>query len=186
MLRLLILLLLIFSSPAFAMFCPDNFRSISLGDSLEFVLAECGNPTTQFRYERPVNSSQSWDYYLKTHPFSLANTKLQILFKDDKVINLQITESGSLGNDVCELTNPGNCQKTTNVRNVTTTLLCGAIISVGDTSQKIESACGKPAIVNQLQAASQQTPAQELIALKYDGQNPATLIFENGGLIERL
>jgi hypothetical protein len=133
-----------------------------------------------------MQSSQSWDYYIKAHPLSLANNKLQVLFKDDKVINLQITESASLSNDVCALTGQANCQQTTQVRNVTTSLICGVIISVGDSSQKIESACGKPAMINQLQPASQQTPAQELIALKYEGQNSATLIFENGKLIERL
>lgn len=174
MLKPAILSLLLFSSSAFAMFCPTNFKSINLGDSMDFVIAECGAPITQYRYERAVNLSQSWDYYLKTNPFSTANTKLQILFKDDKVVNLQITEPSSFNAEV------------QNTRNVTTTLLCGGIVSVGDNSQKVESACGKPALVNQLEAAAQQQPALELIALKYEGPNPATLIFENGRLSERL
>lgn len=181
----------------FAMFCPTNFKSIDIGDTLDFVLQECGFPTTQYKYEKSLNLAQSWDYYIKSLPFDPATTKLQVLFKDDKIVNIQITESNSISTEVCESTEfslgkPKAVQTTChkpmqNIHNVANTTLCGSYISVGDNTQKVESICGKPAIINQINEPQTTTDApRSLVALKYDGPNPATLVFENGRLIERV
>lgn len=178
-----------------AMFCPTNFKSIDFGDTLEHVLLECGNPTSQKNYKNTSATQQEWDYYIKTNYFDQSNTKLKVLFKDEKVVNINITEAGLVNKEVCEsttaLVDQHTLQRICNKSiypvetNVVSSSLCGQIINVGDNIQKIEMACGKPAFVKQMQQLDQPAQAIEVAELHYEGSSGATLIFINGRLSDR-
>lgn len=185
-------LFFIFSTNAYAIFCPTNFNNINYGDTLDQVLQQCGKPNTQNTYVKNPAVPQEWNYYLKIHPFDPVTTKMTLVFKDDKVIYINIAGSNTANSVLCRTTrhtdnnsqqmqlacgNPYQSQY-----NVASTTICGPSIKIGDTPQAVEFACGKPIFVTQSQT---QDTTSEITELSYQGMPTITLIFENGRLKQR-
>lgn len=48
------------------MFCPNNFNTIDIGDSIEKVIKMCGNPDYQTQYQEVITLSQGVSYNQST------------------------------------------------------------------------------------------------------------------------
>src|SRR5688572_4299371 len=160
------LLLYVFSSSAFAIFCPTNFNEIQVGDTLTTVINRCGKPTSQKSYVSRENLPQEWNYYVRMSPDDQATIKMTVAFVDNKATNMNVNGVG--------LTNTQICNEKT--------------VQIGDSQESVEKACGKPAYVmegNRPQdlAADAGTPMMDLV---YSGSGtPTTLVFEAGKFKER-
>lgn len=171
------------SSNAFAIFCPTNFSSIDYGYTIDQVVAVCGEPNSQNTFTQANITTQEWEYYIRTNPFSQITEKLRILISGDRVANINVP-----GPQICETTQIGGhtkniCRESSRRVNVISTTLCGQIINVGDNSQTVEMACGQPIILNQQQ--NLQNPDTQITEFQYNGPPPVTLIFEGGILKAR-
>lgn len=123
-----------------------------------------------------------------------STSKMSLVFKDDKVINITISDN-STGSQLCDsaIQASNSTQLIRAVCNnpfksgqhsVESTDACGRKIRLGDNSQTIMNACGNPVATTQYQqAGAQDTP--EITAFQYDGPPPVILVFENGRLKER-
>jgi hypothetical protein len=174
LIKLVIIILLAFPTPSFAFFCPKNFNQINTGDSIEQVLKQCGKPDS-IKESKKINDNipQEWNYFVpqtvSTNTFNQAQGTLKTSFAFDnegKAINISVNGIG-----------------------VGATALCGKYVKLGDTRETIQSACGEPALVNRQASAQtgQPLPGQEIKIMEftYTSTPPATLVFENGKLIER-
>lgn len=157
-------LFFIYSLPANAMFCPNNFNSINIGDTLEQVKQQCGKPDAEKQTTTEISGPQEWSYYLKSansiNNSATLTLKMNVAFSDNKVININL-----------------------NGISLTTTAFCGSTITVGDTEENVQSVCGKPAFVNKSQA-SNNTPSK-ITELKYNTTPPVKLIFLAGKLTKK-
>lgn len=157
---------LAYSSCSFAMFCPNSFNQISLGDTMAQVALQCGKADSENKYKSAANQPQEWSYYLKLNPTDVGTMKITFAFIDDKVTNM-----------------------TSNGIGVGATTICGgASIQLGNSTSDVEKACGKPALVTQTNvqgADTQAVPPTEIVEWTYNGTPNITLIFENGKLTER-
>jgi hypothetical protein len=157
--------LLMYSAHSEAMFCPSNFNQINLGDSIEKVQAQCGKPAVENKEESQVNQPQEWVYFLKLNPNDIGTVKVSFSFQEDKLI--YIASNGvSIGSSA----------------------VCGPNVQLGATSKQVETACGKPAMINISNSPDmlkEQPPATQTITWKYNTPPPNTLIFENGILKAR-
>jgi len=174
MIKYLTLLLLAFlgiSTAASAMFCPNNFNQINMGDTLAQVQQQCGKPDTQKTSKGDDKGPQEWNFYvhpimnkytaIRTNSGQEASVKMAIAFNDQKVVNI-----------------------TVNGMSLATTTICGGAVSVGDGMQSVKSACGDPVFINKSDQKSNEKP-DEITELKYNSTPPTTLIFINGKLNER-
>lgn len=161
------------SSQVFAWICPNNFNQIVAGDSIEQVNIQCGKPASETQTEKTPSVPQEWTYYVTLNQSQYqtpgaamaqssagASVKMTIAFVKDKAVNIS-----------------------TQAMSLSSTSICGATISVGDSTKSIEAACGKPSFI-QKQEAENAKPL-EIIEYKYNTAPPNTLIFENGKLKER-
>src|SRR3990167_1985706 len=89
--RWILIWFVLFSPNVFAMFCPSNLNVINLGDTIDQIIAQCGAPDTQRTYTATPNLPQEWSYYAKAKPTDQVNTKMTVLFKDNKILNISIT-----------------------------------------------------------------------------------------------
>lgn len=154
---------------AFAFFCPANFNQINFGDTLDDVKKQCGKPDKEETKEAKKNVPQEWSYYvpqtvaIDTNKQAQGTLKTSLTFdKNGKVINLTVNGIG-----------------------VGSSTICGAIIQLGDTQDKIKSACGEPSFVNKQQPADPaNTPkeADKITELTYSTTPPVVLTFEAGVL----
>jgi len=160
--KLLAWLLVMFSTQTFALFCPNGFNQIDIGDSVDKVTQACGKPDAQKTSKTAENQPQEWNYYVRLDPSQSASVKMTVAFDTNKkVMNI-----------------------TVNAQSLATTSLCGPPISTSDTADTIKTACGKPAFINQSQP--QGTPNMtETTELLYNSTPPTTLTFENGKLKSR-
>lgn len=156
----LAVVLILLSGQAFAMFCPDGFNSINVGDTIEEVQKQCGKPTAETSKDAPVTGlPQEWGYF-KAPIGSQMTLKVSVAFDQDKVVNISVN---------------GQSMQTTNI--------CGAAITVGDALSSVKSACGKPSYINQSQA--QQAGVLSPTKMTELNYNTTVLIFENGRLKTR-
>lgn len=153
----------------YAWICPNNFKQIASGDTIEQVTAACGKPASEKISEGGYNGPQEWQYFVtiqKQLKGSGAPTgenpsiKMSIAFNNHKAIN--ITVQGM---------------------SLSSTSLCGPTINVGDNDRSIEKNCGKPTFI-QKQESAKENPI-EITEFKYNTAPPNILIFENGILKER-
>lgn len=180
---------LLFCPISFAMFCPSNFSSIDIGNTLEQVTQICGQPSSKKTNQKSNILSAEWVYYVKTSDNSQATAKMTIVFQDNKVVNITQTDNNALSPECAAIAQTGinelnlACQSTQVTRNVASSSSCNSLIKIGDTSEMIQSACGKPVTVQNQQQDTQN--ATEITELTYDGPPPVTLVFENGILKDR-
>jgi hypothetical protein len=168
----LVLSALFFSNAWADMFCPNNFNSINLGDSIDSVIAACGKPDSKTTNNKKANQPQEWTYYVSaatatnqpgsTQPGTM---KLTVAFDGDgKAINISVNGSGMPQTKACP----------------------NGEIQLGDSLDAVEAACGKATYVNQTQTAQGATvPEIEMVDLVYNGSPSVTLHFENGKLTQR-
>lgn len=172
-----------------AMFCPTNFNSIDLGNSIAQVQQFCGQADSSRQYQMSSMTSQEWTYYIKPKFGDTRHTKMRILFKNDKVINVNTTTHDAVGVGCSPVIQLGTTQKIVRCSksfdqeyNVSATTLCGPFIQLGDSTQTVASACGQPDLVSQ--PPSSALPI-DVVEMRYDTHPPVTLVFENGLLTDR-
>jgi hypothetical protein len=171
---IIIINLIAFPMLSIAMFCPKNFNQISIGDSLEQVLAQCGRPDV-LKESKKINDNipQEWSYFIpqavSSNTFNQAQgtLKASVAFDGEgKAINISVNGIG-----------------------VGATGLCGKYVKLGDTRETIQTACGDPALVNRRTNAQTGQPLQgqeiKVMELTYSSIPPVVLVFENGKLTER-
>lgn len=189
------ILLFILTTDSFALFCPTNFSQVNIGDTIAQVIETCGEPISQNTYKKTSILSEEWHYYVKTQFNDKATTKMTVVFKDNRVINIHIADNSNLLGSALyaaaleahrpqpiDLAYNAVNQQTHNVEN---TRVCGSPIKIGDSMPLVENACGKPIAIQQNQSPDIQDSAIEVTALQYGGATPATLLFENGIFKER-
>src|SRR3990167_1385184 len=96
----LAILLLFFSSHTYAMFCPNNFNQINIGDTIESVKQQCGKPNTEKKStEEDDSGPQEWNYYVTpstpgyTQPITggqSATVKMAIALNNNKIVNITV------------------------------------------------------------------------------------------------
>lgn len=165
----------IFPWHVFGFFCPTNFTQINYGDTMEKVIEQCGKPDDQKEYVRKnENIPQEWTYFIpqavSVGPTSSYQTRgtLKATFDFDakgNVINMTVNGIG-----------------------VGATAICGGKpVYLGSTRDQIKQACGTANFI------TKQTPAEptteddvKVVEFNYKSTPPATLVFENGVLTQRL
>ncbi len=165
-----LLLLLGFYTPAFALFCPTNFNQINIGDTIAQVQAQCGKPDFQKTTKEEGKGPQEWNYYVapSTHGYGAPNMpggqqaslKMAIAINGGKVLNI-----------------------TVNGMSLASTTICGNSVSVGDSIESVQGACGKPVFVNK--SSQDDSKPTEVTLYKYNSTPAVTLTFENGVLKDR-
>ena len=153
-----------FTTSAFAMFCPNSFNTINIGDTIAQVTAQCGKPTFQKASTSSENQPQEWVYFVKMQPTDQATVKMTIGF-DDKglVTNMSVNGIGLTNSQICG----------------------GNTASVGATQSAIKAACGSPAYINQSNTPEAEAAVTKVMTLIYTGSPDVTLIFEDGVLKSR-
>lgn len=196
LIRLFILLIGCSLSPiAFAIFCPNNFNSINIGDTVQTVMQTCGAPASQSNYIKPIFLSQAWIYYVNpTFGINQGSNKLRVVFNNDQVVNLTITENvrvcqpllQSNGYSVTNTNTSGRCNNpviSQQTRSIPNSNACGGYISLGNTMAQVEAACGKPVSTNHSQQPDSQKNITEFL---YNGPPVTKLIFVDGVLTDRV
>lgn len=160
---------LLFTSAWADMFCPKNFNSINIGDSLDTVIKACGKPDAKKTSKKQPFQAQEWVYYIASYPGMQGTLKTTVAFDNSgKVVNISVNGAGLSETQICNV--QGN----------------NPTIQFGDTTDKIEAACGKPAYINQTSAANGAPKPTEITELQYNASpTTVTLVFENGKLTER-
>lgn len=164
-----LLTLLSLSTSASAMFCPNNFNQINIGDSIEQVQQQCGKPDLEQKVKGEDNGPQEWNFYvhpqmkkyteMRTNSGAEASVKMAVALNEGKVVNITI-----------------------NGMSLAATTICGPSVTVGDTAKSVKNACGDPVFVNK---SSETQKPPEIIQYKYNSTPATTLIFEGGKLKER-
>ncbi len=154
----------IIASSAWAdMFCPNNFNSISMGDSLESVRKACGKPDSEKKSEVKPFEPQEWVYFISSDPGMSGTLRTTVAFDGNgKVVNMSVNGAG-----------------------LTQTQICGNTIQFGDTPEAIQAACGKPSYITPMDGSADKPKAIEMVELDYNSTPPVTLVFKDGKLIER-
>lgn len=158
---LFLMTLLLFPVSCLALFCPGSFNNISMGDSLETVVATCGNPASINEYNKPAKVPQEWNFYQRLNPTDTGTMKVTVAFEDNQVINISVNGIGMGSTNIC-----GN-----------------TAINVGDSMDRIEQICGKPAFINMAQGS--YAMGAKVTEITYAGSPPVKLTFEDGKLIKR-
>lgn len=192
--KLILVMISLLSNTSFAFFCPTNFQTINVGDSLEQVIAICGPATSQkvlTMNNQPTD--EAWTYYKQLNSFDPSTVPVRIVFKDNQVIHINIDIDNNTANKICQ-TNAQFMQNSrvadaclanaNNMHSVAKTTICGAAISIGDAKQNVLIACGKPVEVKSLQPFNQPTP-EARTELDYNSTPRVALIFQNNQLVER-
>lgn len=168
-LRLFSVIVALASSQANALLCPGNFSHIEVGDSLSSVVAKCGEPTKKETKPAPVKTPEEWTYLIPqtvsagTTGQQQGTLKATITFDaDGKAINMTVNGIG-----------------------VGASTICGNNISLGDNTDAVKSACGKPSFINQQPPPETNNPSKDMQTIyTYQTNPPTTLIFTDGVLSE--
>lgn len=158
---ILLMSVLLYSHSVFALFCPNNFNIINIGDSIDKVKQQCGDPAEETSKQVKAPTPQQWDYYLQPQA-NFASMKASIVFRDDKVINISINGAG-----------------------ISKSNICNKPVQTGDTMKQVKEACGDPYFITESSPASDAAPPKEMTEWLYNSTPATTLVFENGALIDR-
>jgi hypothetical protein len=171
------------SQLSYALFCPNNFNSISVGDSMQSVIQSCGAATSQTTQIKPIYYAQQWIYFINGST-EHGSSKLSVVIDHGQVVNLTVTGNVT----TCQPVLGGNGKQcipinTQETQSVPSTSACGKLISLGDSMSTVQSACGQPISINHGQEPDAQESTTELY---YNGTPPTTLIFQRGVLVDRV
>lgn len=180
---LLASILLIPIAKSYALPCPNGEGVLYKGDSIESVIQQCGEPSAKRQIFKETFIVEEWVYY-RGHAFDTGYSQVILLFNNNLVSSIRVYEVNPYL--YCQLTliSPGPLITTQlscgNFNYDTGSVnLCGTIISVGAPKSVVLAACGNPSYRIPL-----QTQSFERTEIRYDGNNPQAIIFENGRLIE--
>jgi len=162
---------LLLSPPCFAIFCPTNFNSIDVGDTIDRAQQACGKPDGQRTYNAEENTPQEWSYFLsQAVPASIGMTsqgtlKTSVAFDEKGVVNISVNGIG-----------------------VSTTAICGSTVQLGDSKEKVKAACGDPSFINKSNVSPSSTPPKppsKITEFFYSTTPPTILVFVDGKFTER-
>jgi hypothetical protein len=189
--RFIILVGTLFSINAHALFCPNSFTVINMGDATESVQAACGAPASERTYASDAThpTVSEWEY-IKPNRYDQFTSKVTFLMHDNRVANITIVNGNEEASKLCQAVQLGTNSSTFQVscnslapRNVNSTILCGGTLRVGDSDQVVQFVCGKPIATHDAPGGS--TQAMTITEYTYSGSTPMILIFENGHLKEK-
>lgn len=170
--QLLILVCWFFSSCSFAMFCPNNFNLVNIGDTIATVEAKCGPPNVKKVIIDESNVPQEWTYFLPVPVYGMSagsfnnnpgTIKFTVAFVNNAITNISSNGIGVGATTICNNIN----------------------LQIGSTLREVEDACGKPALItktNQPGPTGQVPTPTQIMNWTYIGNKTTTLIFENGFL----
>ncbi len=162
--------------------CPNGNGILYKGDSIDEVVRQCGEPVSRNTNIRILYTFQDWTYYI-AHRYDAGFSEVIVSFKNDVVSNIRVNDQYSV--PVCRrtyfqfgqaVTVQTNCNSTYNIG---TTALCGIVFGVGDSTARVAAICGLPAARTELGRYT-----FEVTELDYAGDDPQTIVFENGKLTD--
>ncbi len=129
---------------------------------------------------------------MRPNGYQNVTVKMTVLFSNNAVANITVDDENQSATANCQGQtfgnfNQSNCQiKSNNVQNVASTQLCGFTIKLGDSAQTVQTACGKPVMMQSVQMDNQNDNSTQAVAeLIYAGPPKVMLSFENGHLKDR-
>lgn len=170
-------------SNVFAYYCSTQQKNgfISIGNTMDQVKAACGEPTDITESEAPpsnaISTIQYWMYE------NIQVNMQQPLTVQGPIRNVQ----RNLPPVVFQITNNFITAITQGEKSVTQTNQCNGSqseVRVGDSLDKLITACGQPSFVNTSNQSAAQTPPEKMTTWTYStGQYapPITLIFNAQG-----
>lgn len=150
---------LLLTTPTWAMFCPNSFNQIELGNNLDTIKQQCGAPDSEKKSTEEPSVPQEWDYFLQVSPPQTGTLKMSISFVEDKVVNMSVNGIGVSSTAICK----------------------GNAIGLKSTMEEITKRCGKPAFVQKADATS-DIPPTLVNVWTYNSVPPVTMTFKNGKL----
>ncbi len=174
--------LLILPATLLAMSCNNGAGIVYMGDSLQTVLQQCGEPSAQKKQLQVLDTAQTWVYDIP-HAYDPGFTRMTVYFRNDKVSNIHILE-----HYVVPICRQGLVQVGTVMTTQTTcgdwdyttlyTSLCRYGFGLGDTTETVAARCGNPTQMSDLKNNSIET-----LILQYTNQGANdVLTIENGKL----
>lgn len=171
----------ILSSQAFAAFyCSSRAGHgfINTGDSMQQVQQACGKPTSQNESTQQQQQHSSVQYWIYENIQHQQSTKLGIVSRDSDVIR-------TAPSTVYEIKNGKVNSITEDSKATSSTESCqGRTISVGDSSDNVIAACGKPETTS-VQMQKEPASNNQVSTWTYDRGNystPIILQFKDGKL----
>lgn len=167
-LTLFILALALISGQTYAgsFVCPNTYQTIMTGYSLQQVEAACGKPTTIHSKNqiqtKPANYTQ-W-VYTSSSPLSINQYAPQMLitFAEDKVTEISVSNQQHIASFPCY--NFGKIQ-------------------VGSSTSQVQTQCGPPTYVNQIQKAFKTPITVTVLTYNFGSYRPIMIFtFENDKL----
>jgi hypothetical protein len=172
------LLLLFFSSAGLAadfssFVCPNTYRGVRVGDSMDAVTSACGKPTTVATEQKQTNTPVTttvWVYTqggalgsLNVKGVSLSLPTLTIAFDSNQKVS-SISSQGSSSNN----SSLGYCGM-------------GKTVNIGDSQETVKAECGEPTMVNSQESSSTTTQNVVVWTYNYGPYKPQIIFkFENG------
>lgn len=158
-------------STSFAFFCPTNFNQIDFGNTMDQVSIQCGKPDVQNAKEVKQEGPQEWSYFI---PQTVSSNTLQPM---QGTLRTQITFDAS-GNAI---------NISVNGIGVGNSTICGGLIQLGDSRDRIKAICGNPSFINRQSEDTASGPPQvdKITTFIYNTNPPVKLTFKNGALVER-
>jgi hypothetical protein len=156
-----LLILHIASAQADTYTCPQSFKVVKTGDSMETVKAGCGAPMSETVRTDPVNTvvqAVRWFYGIRPNPRSFPIPVFSVSFRDQKVIQIDKNNvfSPVLGTFSC---------------------LIGDMLKPGQTMSDVMSMCGPPTSSSSTETSISST--KPVVIWIYDlGQFHQKVLFE--------
>lgn len=175
-------LLLMMPATLMALSCNNGTGIVYLGDSLQTVLQQCGQPSAQKKEVQVLDTSQTWTYDIP-HAYDQGYTQLTVYLRNEKVSSIRVLEHYTVymcrqglvqvGSVMTTQTSCGDWDYTTLYTN-----LCRYGFGVGDTSETVAARCGKPTRMSDLKSNSIET-----LILQYNERGARDILtIENGKL----
>jgi hypothetical protein len=148
--HLLALIILCMPIAVFAMSCPNSSAIIDQGDSVQEVLQRCGEPVSKNEYTKKISIARRLEYFIPNA--GQASSKVAFLMSNDRVTNIILYNNGqSCQSNVDEDSHVVNTNCSPSQVNLTSTNVCGSLVSVNSSTANIIAACGAPALQQDLQ-----------------------------------
>lgn len=159
---------------SYGFMCPSTFNQVNMGDTIAQVEQQCGKADIVTKTDMPNNQPQQWDYYLQA-----SSTSNNMFTQEQTAGTLKTTFAFDAAGKLVNISVNGT--------GVGTSSNCGTPVSIGDTRQSVEAACGKPSFINSQTppAAADDNDANKQIEWTYNSTPPVTLIFREGKLAEK-
>jgi hypothetical protein len=162
--------------------CPNGNGILYKGDAIDEVIKQCGEPASRHSNKRILYTFQDWTYYI-AHRYDAGFSEVVVSFKNGIVSNIHVNDH--YWPPICRRTYFQYAQAITVQTNcdgaytIGTTALCGSVFGIGDNTARVAAICGPPAARSELGSYT-----FEVTELNYEGDDPQTIVFENGKLTD--